>query len=135
MTRAVFLKFWSLVVGTMDAVTGLALVIAPAAVLELLQIPPLSSDAQVFVSWVGVFVLAVGLSYGLALLPRRRRGETVWMITALVRMLVAGFLTVKILDQSLPMAWAVVGITDVVVALVQIAIIRAGWWKDIRHCG
>lgn len=133
MTRTGFLKFWSLAVGAMDAVTGLALIIAPMEVLELLQIPPLSADAQVFVSWIGVFVLAVGLSYGLALLPRRRSGETVWMITAWVRLMVALFLTVKILDQSLPLAWAAVGLTDGVVALVQIVILRAGWWLEARH--
>ena len=133
MRHALFLKYWSLTVGAMDAVTGLALIIAPAAVLELLQVQPFSPDALVFVSWIGVFVLAVGLSYGLALLPRRSRGETVWAFTALVRSLVAVFLTAQILDQSLPMAWAAVGLTDFLVAMVQIAVLHAGWWKDVHR--
>ncbi|MEI8037031.1 MAG: hypothetical protein WCJ14_01455 [Verrucomicrobiota bacterium] len=135
MTREHFLKGWSLAVGAMDSLTGLWLVLFPASLLELLQVPPVSPDALVFVSWIGVFVLAVGLSYGLALLPRRARGETVWIFTAGVRALVAVFLTASILSESLPMVWAVVGVADGVVALVQIAILRAGWWRDLHHRG
>ena len=119
--------------GTMDSFTGLMLIFFPATLLQLLQVPPVSPDALVFVSWIGVFVLAVGLSYGLALLPRRARGETVWIFTSGVRMLVAVFLTTMILSESLPMVWAVVGLADGGVALVQIAILRAGWWRDLHH--
>ena len=67
MTRVNLLRFWSLAVGSMDAVTGLLLIAAPAAVLQLLEIPPPSQEALEFLRWIGVFVLAVGLSYGLAL--------------------------------------------------------------------
>ena len=82
-----------------------------------------------FLSWIGVFVLSVGLSYGLAL-SNRRRGETVWMFTSLARMLVAVFLTFRILDESLDMAWAWVALADAAVAIVQVAILRTGWWKE-----
>lgn len=114
----------------MDFLTGLLLVIAPATVLGMLPIPQLAPEALVFVRWIGVFVLAVGLSYGLVLLPRRGRGETVWLITSLVRMLVAAFLIVMIVEGSLPKGWALVGLADGIVALVQIAILRAGWWRE-----
>jgi hypothetical protein len=129
MTRVKFLKLWSIAVGSMDALTGLILIAAPAGVLRLLGIPSPSPDALVFLSWIGVFVLSVGLSYGLAL-SNRRRGETVWMFTSLVRMLVAVFLTFRILDESLDMAWAWVALADAAVAIVQVAILRAGWWKE-----
>ena len=133
MTREHFLKGWSLVVGAMDAATGLWLILAPASLLELFHVPPVSPDALVFVSWIGIFVLAVGLSCGLALLPRRARGETVWIFTSGVRVLVAVFLTASILSDSLPIVWAVVGLADGLVALVQIAILRAGWWRELHH--
>lgn len=130
MTRTGFLKLWSIAVGSMDALTGLLLVFFPASVLGMLGIDPPTADALVFLSWIGVFVMAVGLSYGLALGKRRSRGETVWMFTSIVRIMVAVFLTIRIIDGSLPIAWALVGVSDGTVALVQMAVLRAGWWKE-----
>ena len=130
MTRANFLKLWSVVVGSMDAITGLLLIAAPAQVLGLLQIAEPSPDAMQFLSWIGTFVLGVGLSYALAL-GKRSRGETVWLFTSLVRALVALFLTVKILQESMPMAWAGVAVTDGFVAIVQLTILRAQWWREV----
>jgi hypothetical protein len=52
------------------------------------------------------------------------------MFTSLARMLVAVFLTFRILDESLDMAWAWVALADAAVAIVQVAILRTGWWKE-----
>lgn len=128
MNKNQFLKVWSVAVGAMDAVTGLLLIFAPALVLGLLGIAPPSADALVFLSWMGVFVCGVGLSYGLAL-GSRPRGEAVWMFTAMIRLLVALFVALRVFNGSLAPAWALVGISDAAVALVQIAVLRAGWWK------
>lgn len=125
-----FLRFWSVAVGVMDALTGLILIFAPTVVLGLLGISPPSQDALVFLNWIGVFVTAVGLSYSMAL-GRRGWGEAVWAFTALVRLAVALFLTVNILSGVLAMAWALVGISDGLVALVQIVILWNGWWKEV----
>ena len=130
MTKTGFLRFWSLAVGAMDAITGLLLVVAPEFVLRLLRIGPPSPDALIYVSWIGVFVMAVGLSYGLALGKHRGRGEAVWMFTALARILVAVFLTTKITAGVMVPAWAAVAFSDGVVALVQMAILRKGWWRE-----
>lgn len=130
MSRLKFLKFWSIAVGSMDALTGLLLVVCPVAVLRLLGIAAPSSDALSYLSWMGVFVGTVGLSYTMAL-GERARGETVWMFTAMVRILVALFLTVKIISGSMPAAWAMVGVSDGFVGIVQIMILRAGWWKGV----
>lgn len=132
MNKIKFLRFWSVAVGSMDAVTGLLLVFSPSLVLGLLNIDPPSPDALVFLSWMGVFICGVGLSYGLAL-GQRSRGETVWAFTALIRAMVAIFLTVKIINGSLAPAWVVVGASDAFVAVVQIAILRTGWWKGVRE--
>lgn len=130
MNRLMFLKFWSVAVGSMDALTGLLLVIAPGLVLQLLRIAPPSPDALVFLSWIGVFVMAVGLSYGMALGKHRGRGETVWAFTALVRILVAVFLVVRISGGTLEKAWSLVALSDCMVAVVQIVILRKGWWRE-----
>jgi hypothetical protein len=130
MEKVKFLRFWSVAVGSMDALTGLLLVFVPGLVLGLLNIEPPTSDALVFLSWIGVFVTAVGLSYGMAL-GGRTRGETVWAFTALVRILVAVFLIVRILDGTLASSWALVGASDGIVGVLQIVILRLGWWKAV----
>ena len=124
-----FLKFWSLAVGAMDALTGLLLIFIPARVLELLGIRLPSPDALVFLSWIGVFVMSVGLSYGLVLF-KRRHGEAVWTFTSLVRMAVAVFLTTRVLGETLEKSWMLVAVSDAAVALVQIVILRLGWWRE-----
>lgn len=133
MTKTRFLKFWSIAVGAMDALTGLLLIFAPDLVLRLLKIKAPSPDAMVYLSWIGVFVMAVGLSYGLALGRHRAAGEVVWMFTALARILVAVFLTIQITGRSISPAWAVVALSDGLVALVQMAILRRGWWREAQR--
>jgi Na+-driven multidrug efflux pump len=130
MNKAKFLRYWSVVVGAMDALTGVLLILAPGPVLGLLGVAPPPPEALVYVSWVGVFVMAVGLSYAMAL-GRRGRGEAVWGFTAMVRMLVAVFLTIQILTNTLVPAWALVGAADAFVAVVQIVILRKGWWREV----
>ncbi len=130
MNKLKFISMWSIAMGSMDTLTGILLVFFPLHVLRLLGISPPSPDATVYLSWIGVFVCGVGLSYGLAL-GRRSRGETVWVFTSLIRSLVAVFLLVQIIMGSLAPAWALVGIADGFVAVVQIFVLRSGWWKGV----
>ncbi|MES2923016.1 MAG: hypothetical protein V4819_15785 [Verrucomicrobiota bacterium] len=130
MNRIKFLKFWSVAVGSMDAVIGLLLIFVPELVLKLLGIEAPSPDALVFLSWMGVFIAGVGLSYGMAL-GKRSRGETVWAFTAMIRILVAVFLTARILDGTLAANWGIVGGCDAIVGVLQILVLRRGWWKEV----
>jgi hypothetical protein len=130
MNKLKFLRFWSVAVGSMDAVTGVLLIFFPALVLGMLGIAPPSPDALVLLSWIGIFVCGVGLSYALAM-GRRSRGETVWVFTALIRSMVAVFLIVEIMNGSMTPAWTVVAISDGFVAIVQVVILRLGWWKGV----
>jgi hypothetical protein len=130
MNKTGFIKFWSIAVGSMDAVTGILLMFFPLHVLQMLGIAAPSADAVVFLRWIGVFVCGVGLSYGLSL-GRRSRGETVWVFTALIRSLVAVFVLIQIMLDSLVPAWGLVGISDAFVAVVQVVILRLGWWKGV----
>lgn len=132
MTKTKFLIGWSVAVGAMDALTGLLLVVTPAATLQLLNIVPPSADALIFLSWIGVFVGAVGLSYGLVLI-NRRRGSTVWMFTALVRVLVGVFVVCQIAADNLSLQWVAVALTDLLVAGVQLTVLRARWWEEARR--
>jgi hypothetical protein len=120
---------WSLGAGAMDAVTGLLLVFAPEQVLELLGIAVPSAESLVFLSWIGVFVASVGLSYVLVL-RGGAAAATVWIFTALVRLAVAAFLVAQIRAGRLPMAWATVALADAMVACLQIIGLRLGCWTD-----
>lgn len=131
MNRILFAKLWSFTVGLMDACTGILLIISPAHTLRLMSVPPVHPEALVFLSWMGVFIAGVGMSY-LLVLRGNREAETVWVFTGLVRSLVAIFLTVKIATGALPAAWAMVAATDAVVATGQFVLIRAGCWKGAR---
>jgi hypothetical protein len=97
----------------------------------LLGIALPSPDALVFLSWIGVFVMGVGLSYGMALGNCLGRCEAVWGFTALVRMLVSVFLLISIIRGVLESVWGVVALSDGVVAVVQIVILRKGWWREV----
>lgn len=131
MNRFLFARLWSFAVGLMDALTGFLLIISPAHTLRLMSVPPVHPEALVFLSWMGVFIAGVGMSY-LLVLRGNREAENVWIFTGLVRSLVAIFLAVKIATGALSTAWALVAVTDAVAALGQFILIRAGCWKGAR---
>ena len=129
MNKRKFLMAWSLAVGVMDAGTGVLLVIAPGFVTGLLGIAEPASDASVFLSWMGVFITGVGLSYALAL-GGRREGIAVWKITSLIRLMVAAFVSWKAATGELEPRWLLVAASDGAVAVVQIFILKLGWWRE-----
>ena len=130
MNRVLFLKTWSVAVGAMDALTGLLLILLPELVLKLLGIAPPPPHALIYLSWIGVFVAGTGLSYAMAL-GRKSRAETVWAFTAMVRILVSVFLTGHLLDGSLSPNWGIVAGCDGLVGVIQVVILRVGWWKEV----
>jgi hypothetical protein len=124
-----FRILWSLAVGAMDAATGFLLVFYPVRILALIHVAPLPPESIALMRWIGTFVFSVGLSYVFAL-RKGAAAEAVWSFTSLVRLMVAFFLTVMIVEESLPAAWATVAITDGLVAIYQIWGLYEGWWKE-----
>jgi hypothetical protein len=117
--------------GLSDTSTGLLLVFAPAWTLTLMGIRRLPQPIE-FASFVGVFVLGVGMSYlYIARLPLTEvnspRWQTAWALTALIRTLVALFLLAQILAGRMESAWLTVAITDGVLALTQWIGLAKGW--------
>lgn len=116
--------------GTMDAVTGPWLVLAPASALAAMGVEP--EKDPLFVSFVGAFVSAVGFSYLWALLRWWRAGDTVflravWRLTVLFRLAAGGFVLAQVALDALDPAWLAVPAADFVFAAIQIALLRAGW--------
>ncbi len=99
-------------------------------------------DALPYVSYIGAFVLSVGLAcfYGAALARRTpqleipklevSKIETVWLLTAITRASIAVFVTVQVLLAHLEPAWLSVAATDGCFALLQFTGLAKGWLND-----
>ena len=91
-----WLILYQYIAGLCDAGSGLLLIVAPAGTLRLMGLTIIPQPV-VFVRYIGVFVLSVGLTYLWAatrwpLTSHAHIGwSTQWKITALVRTLVAVF--------------------------------------------
>lgn len=128
MNQKTWMNGWSVCVGSMDAMTGVLLMVMPAWVVKVLMIPGVSEENLIFLSWIGAFVFGVGASYGLGLVGEDRR-IVVWKMTALVRYSVAVFLLIACGMGRLPWQWLVVAVSDAVVASVQL-----GWlWMNQKQ--
>ncbi|MDA0765279.1 MAG: hypothetical protein O3A87_02150 [Verrucomicrobia bacterium] len=110
-------------VGLMDSLTGLLLLFLPLQTLRLMGISE-PAGPNIFLSWVGVFVFSVGLSYFLVGgLPRDANAVAAWrmqwLITAVARCAVALFVALSVARGSLETAWLPVAATDLVVGGLQ----------------
>jgi len=123
--------------GLSDTSTGLLLVFAPATTLHLMKLQP-APDALPFLSYVGVFVLSVGIAclYGALLLARPSKPEkleVVWLLTAVTRGLVALFVIVKVVSGALEPGWLTVAVTDALFATFQIFGLAKGWLRRVEE--
>jgi hypothetical protein len=124
---------YQILTGLSDTSTGLLLIFAPRLTLRLMDLHA-ASAALPFLSYMGVFVLSVGLAcfYGgwLALRPATtEKLEVVWLLTGVTRALVAVFVLCSVLSNSLERGWITVALTDGFFALLQIYGLARGWLK------
>lgn len=126
-----YLQIGSLCVGAMDAMTGLLLVLCPALVLRLLGVGGFPADSLVYMSWIGAFVLSVGLGYGFVL-RGTEAAKAVWCVTALARAIVCVFIVAQVAMGKLVAPWLLVAATDGIVACVQVLGLKAKWWENSK---
>jgi hypothetical protein len=127
----VWLLLYQCLAGLGDTSTGWLLIVEPRWTLTLMGVHLLPQPIE-FASFVGVFVLGVGLVYLYAMhLPldaaHAPRWQTVWALTALVRTLVAVFLFVEISSGRMERAWLAVAVFDGTLALIQWIGLTRGW--------
>jgi hypothetical protein len=125
-----FILLWSIGVGLMDTLTGLLLVMHPEAILQMLGLGPAGAASLVVLGWLGAVVGGVGLSYMLAL-TNRFMGKAVWISTAVPHALAALVVIWQLANELLPTPWWVLALVSVLVAVVQITVVRAGWWSCV----
>ena len=134
MKRRILLGY-QVITGLSDTSTGVLLVIAPALTLHLMKLHSVP-DALPFLSYVGIFVLSVGLAclYGATLTTPRVRTEkleVVWLLTALTRAMVALFVLTKVVSGALEAGWITVAITDGLFASIQAFGLAKGWLRHV----
>ena len=122
---------YQLVTGLSDTATGALLLIAPELTLRLMHLE-VPSDALIYISFVGAFVMSVGLAclYGALVAYRggcRTKIEIVWLLTALTRASVAVFLIDQVLSSTLSGGWLPVALFDAACVLIQAVGLRKGW--------
>jgi len=130
-----YLFAYQLLTGLSDTSTGLLLIFAPELALRLMHVQ-VPTDALPYLSYIGAFVLSVGLAcfYG-AILTRRilftQKLETVWLLTAITRGCVAAFVLANVLPGHLAPAWLTVAATDGLFSLFQAVGLWRGWLNDV----
>ncbi len=130
MNRPILIGY-QLLTGFSDSSTGALLMIAPGLTLELMNLRA-PSDALIYISSVGAFVLSVGFAclYGALLAYRgncRARLEIIWILTAFTRASVAIFVVMQVLLSTLEAGWLAVAAADGACVLIQAIGLRRGW--------
>ena len=136
MNRRILIGY-QLAIGLSDTITGVLLMIAPEFTLSLMRLHA-PADAFPYLSFIGSFVLSVGLSclYGAWLMLRRGNPcklEIVWLLTAITRAGVAIFVIAQILSHTLEAGWLTVAVTDGACVLFQAIGLRKGWLAHVAR--
>jgi hypothetical protein len=125
---------YQMLTGVSDTSTGVLLIFAPGLTLRLMRLH-VSPDSLPFLSYIGAFVLSVGIAclYGAYLATRAGSApklEVVWLLTGITRGLVAMFVVTKILTGTLEAGWISVAVCDGAFALLQAIGLSKGWLGD-----
>ena len=133
MKRRILLGY-QLLTGLSDGSTGVLLIFSPALTLRLMHLQ-VSAAALPFLSYIGAFVLSLGIAclYGAFLIRRAAfapKLEVVWLLTAITRGLVAMFVVGKIVSGTLEAGWMTVAISDGALAFLQAIGLSKGWLAD-----
>jgi hypothetical protein len=136
MNRRILLVY-QLLIGLSDTATGALLMAAPELTVRLMRLH-VPGDALPYLSFIGAFVLSVGLAclYGAYLTSCgacQSRLEIVWLLTAITRASVAIFLATQIMAQAFEAGWWTVAISDGVCVVIQAIGLRKGWLANVAR--
>jgi hypothetical protein len=136
MKRSLLIAY-QLLTGLSDTSTGMLLIGAPELTLRLMKLHAAPATLP-FLSYIGVFVLSVGIAclYGGLLAATDSppdRLEVVWLLTAITRGLVAVFVVVELARGALEPGWSSVAFTDGALALIQVIGLARGWLRHVRN--
>jgi hypothetical protein len=124
------------IAGLSDTATGAMLSVAPQLTVHLMGLRA-PADADPYLSYIGAFVLSVGLSYLygailIAIEAPPERMEMVWLLTAFTRSTVAIYVLKSVLVGDLEAGWITVAAFDAACASIQAVGLRKRWLFDAR---
>jgi hypothetical protein len=127
---------YQLIAGLSDTATGALLCAAPQFALHLMGLHSIPNTSP-FLSYIGAFVLSVGLSYlyGAVLIAidaPPERMEMVWLLTAFTRSAVAIYVLKAVVIGDLETGWISVALFDAACAAIQAIGLRKRWLFDAR---
>jgi hypothetical protein len=128
---------YQLLIGLSDTSAGALLIVAPEMTLRLIRLH-VPADALPFLSFIGAFVLSVGLAclYGAFLMARKAspcKLEVIWLLTAITRASVAIFVLTQILANTLEAGWLTIAVTDGACVLIQAIGLYKGWLANVAR--
>lgn len=129
--KDLYLLGYQLIAGISDTSTGVLLIAAPVFTVRMMGVS-VPYDATPFLSFIGAFVLAVGLSYLYGALLIRRTGgvprlEAVWLLTAIIRSSVAIFVLGAVMNRTFSPGWLTIAVFDGICVVIQARGLRRGW--------
>jgi hypothetical protein len=135
--KDLYLLAYQLIAGVSDASTGALLIVAPVFTVRMMRLS-VPYDATPFLSFIGAFVLAVGLSYLYGALLIHRTGgvprlEAVWLLTAIIRSSVAIFVMAAVLSGTLAIGWITIALFDGICVVIQARGLRRGWLSHVTR--
>jgi hypothetical protein len=135
--KRLILFSYQLLTGLSDTSTGALLIVAPVLTLRLMGLH-LPVDALPLLSFVGAFVLSVGLcclygGYLAAYGGCSGKLENVWLLTGIIRSSVAVFVIAQVLSGTLETGWLTVAGFDAACALIQVVGLRKGWLRHVAR--
>ena len=136
MNRPILISY-QVLIGLSDTLTGALLLIAPEFALRLMGLHS-PADTLPFLSFIGAFVLSVGLAclYGAYVMVRRGspcKLEIIWLLTAITRASAAIFIITQILAHTLEAGWLSVAIFDGACVCIQTIGLRKGWLGNVAR--
>ncbi len=133
-----FVRTWSVLTGVIHLLAALLLVWSSVAPGKLPSLVQAASSTPAVLAVITPWICAVldggmGLAY-LSVFFRQgmARGKMVWITTATLHGMLAAFLIWLIETGDLPTSWLPQVLLGLGVAVVQLAVVNAGWWSSVR---
>jgi len=128
-----YASVYAVLAGACDGLTGIMLMASPVFTLKLMGIGSTPSE-PIYMQWIGAFVFSVGCAYFIPFFSstperRKRRMTGIFEFTAWIRIVIALFSGISIARGNLDQAWIAVTLTDITLAIIQLALLNMGAFR------
>jgi len=136
--KARFVRTWNFLIGLIHLLVALLLVWMRVSPGRLPILKPIMSHIPAVLAVISPWICAVldggmGVAYLSAFFRQDiKTGKRVWITTATLHGMLVVLLIWLIVLGELPTSWLQQVLLGLVVAVVQLAVVNAGWWSSVR---